>query len=365
MFAADDPSARVVVAVVAYGDGERVRTCLDALTAHRSQTPFRLVCVINPDDRDDADLPAFPPGVDVLRPEFNLGWAGGLHLVRSTVAAEFLVWAQDDMVVAEGWLDALVETADRHPRAGAVGSVEVDPVTRQPNGFAGGYAEPAEAVREWNASDVIRADTYVDGQPLDWITSKGMLTRTRAWDDVRGPDPRLFPLNHVDKDYCTHLRAHGWQLVLARDAQLIHGKHRSAPMTFRHFLEGWQEPGFNRRWGPVAASLGRGQAREVSHTCASWPSDDPLEIERLVGMEASRMIVPSSRYATRQIARLESRLEESEQRVVALQRESEQRVSALRQELERIDADYRSSTSWRITAPFRWLRRVLGRRTRE
>lgn len=249
MFAPDDPGARVVVAVVGLGDRDRLRACIDSLIRHSSEHAFQITCVINPDGRHDREPSSLPRGVTILRPDLNLGWAGGLHLARATTppTAEYLVWAQDDMVVAEGWLDALVETADSHADAGAVGSVEVDATTRLPNGHAGGHAGPPTEVRYWNAADLLRSGEYVEGQGLDWVTSKGLLTRLAAWDDVRGPDPRLFPLNHVDKDYSIHLRAHGWRLLVAPHAHVIHERHTAAPMQFREFLVQWQEDDFDHR----------------------------------------------------------------------------------------------------------------------
>lgn len=300
--------------------------------------------MLNPDSRADAEIAAFPEGVIVHRPEYNLGWAGGLHLARVAMAAEYFVWAQDDMVVSDGWLDSLVATADAHPDAGAVGSVEVDPETGEPNGFAGGYAEPADDVRSWNNTDVVRRGEYVEGDSVDWVTSKGMLTRSAAWDSVHGPDPRLYPLNHVDKDYSTHLRAHGWRLLIAPAAHLIHRKHRSAPLTFRLFLEQWQEPDFNRHWGGVVASLDRGEAKQVPHECSPWGSLDASEVVRLVGREASRMLVPASRHAAEQLATFEETA-----------RAHARRIEDLEHQIRRLDENYRQSTSWRITAPLRFV----------
>jgi N-acetylglucosaminyl-diphospho-decaprenol L-rhamnosyltransferase len=345
MFAPADRHPRADIQVIARGDSPRLRACLDALVAHVADIPFSITCVVNPTGRQDVALTDLPDGVRVLSPELNLGWAGGLHLARSRTTAEFLVWAQEDIIVADGWLDALVAMAGRHPGAGAIGSVEVDPETRAPSGYAGGYAEPPESVAGWNDTDVLRAGEP-SHLPLDWITSKGMLTRAAAFDDVRGPDPRLYPLNHVDKDYSVHLRSHGWQLFLAPEAQLFHEGSRSAPALFRRFLLEWQEPGFDRRWGAVARELGRGSARAVDHECATWDAGSMADIERLCGREASLMLVPAAQYASRQIDGLRGE------------------DDALRGEVDRLRGEVdalKASTSWRITAPLRAVR-LIGRR---
>jgi GT2 family glycosyltransferase len=339
VFAPDDPARRVEILVVALGVTDRLQRCLESLRAHESKHAFGVTCVVNPDQRIGELRPDAPEGVRVLVPEMNLGWAGGLHLARSQTSAPYLVWSQDDMVVAPGWLDALVETADAHPDAGAVGSIEVDD-TGSPNGFAGGFAEPIDDVRRWNDTEAVLAGVDVSDLTFDWVTSKGLLTRTEAWDAVHGTDPRLFPLNHVDKDYSAHLRCHGWTLRVAEGAHLIHEGQRSATPVIRGFLAHWQEPAFNTRWADPLRILARGGAAAVPHECATWDSSDFPGIERLIGIEASRMLVASAKFA---FAHEQRRVEMA----VAI--------------AEGAGREYQKSVSWRITAPLRGLGRFRAR----
>lgn len=344
---ANEGDARVDIQIVARGDSARLRACIESLVAHESATTFTITCVVNPVDREQPVLEGLPAAVTTLPSPMNLGWAGGLHLARAHTSAEYLVFAQDDMTVAPGWLDALLAVADRYPEAGAVGSVEVDAVTRIPNGTAGGYAVPADDIARWNETDVLRAGTYEPGTPLDWITSKGMLTRRAAFDDVRGTDARLFPLNHVDKDYSTHLRAHGWTLVLAPDAHLFHKGHRSAPVVLRQFLAGWQEPTLNARWAETLRLLPEGAARSVPHECSPWTAGDVEAITRVVALEASVMLVPMvSFFAARehdltgQLVRSEAVRHDVMAELVATQGHYAERAG----ELERLLAAYRDQT---------------------
>lgn len=339
MFDPDNPTRPVEILVVALGVTDRLERCLASLVAHESRHAFGVTCVVNPDRRLGALGPDVPHGVRVLAPEMNLGWAGGLHLARAQAPAPYLVWSQDDMTVAPGWLDALVDAAEAHPEAGGVGSVEVDEHGR-PNGFAGGFAEPVDDVRRWNDTEVTRTGADVTDMTFDWVTSKGLLTRADAWDAVHGTDPRLFPLNHVDKDYSAHLRCHGWTLRVAGGAHLMHEGQRSATPVIRGFLADWQEPAFNARWAGPLRNLARGEAAAVPHECATWDSSDFPAIEKLIGVEASRMLVASARFASAH-----------EQR----------RVEMAVAMAEEAGFDYQKSISWRVSAPVRIIGRALGR----
>jgi hypothetical protein len=176
-----------------------------------------------------------------------------------------------------------------------------------------GRAEPPGAVAQWNETDTTAESLPADVTTYDWVTSKGFLTRTAVFDEVGGPDPRLWPLNHVDKDYCTHLRCHGHAVALVPGARLRHTGSQSAPTTLRSFLTVWRETWFDQRWhGPLEALAGR-TAAVVPHPCADWRPDAtsaPLDaMSVVVGLEAGRMLVPLSRYAARERSAAEAVLE--------------------------------------------------------
>ena len=210
------------------------------------------------------------------------------------------------MLPEPGWLDALVDAADAHPEIGGFGAVRVDDAGRVLAHNAG-RAEPLDAVARWNDTDTTAEALPAEVTTYDWVTSKGFLTRTAVFDEVGGPDPRLWPLNHVDKDYCTHVRCHGYAVALVPSARLRHTGSESAPTTLRTFLASWREPWLDERWhGPLAALSGR-TAAVVTHPCADWrgvaPASVPLDaVGAVVGLEASRMLVPLSRFAAHERA---------------------------------------------------------------
>jgi GT2 family glycosyltransferase len=388
VFVAFDRGVRISLGVVALGTPDRLRGCLDALCAHESRHDFTVAVVVNADTADGTPPPppeawGAPDGVLVDTPAVNLGWAGGLHRARALTDAELFVWVQDDMVPEPGWLDALVDAADAHPGVGGFGAVHVDDAGRVVLHNAG-RAEPSGAVELWNDTDTTPETLPAGVTTYDWVTSKGLLTRTAVFDEVGGPDPRLWPLNHVDKDYCTHLRCHGYDVALVAGARLRHGGSRSAPTQFRAFLAHWREPWFNRRWADSVAALAGRSSAVVDHPCADWRSVALDQVATAVGAEASRMLVPVARAEaaataelrqhaanlehalaekTAHIANLEPILAEStahatnlEQALAAATHERDRarrRARRLRRQLRR----QKSSLSWRITRPLRALRR--------
>lgn len=340
-------STRVTLGIVSLGISRHLADCISSLAAHASREPFRVVWVNNSDGLDAG----FAAPDDVLRVDLdtNLGWAGGLHVARAHLDSEYFVWVQDDMQVEPGWLDALVEAADAHPEIAAFGSLAMLDESR-PDGPSGGRAIPYNDVASWNLADAGRLALPTELAIHDWVTGKGMLTRVSAWDAVHGADPRQFPLNHVDKDYCTHLRAHGLTLALVPDARLTHVGSASSPSPFRSFLAEWHEPRFNARWGETVAVMDASTG-PVEHDCSSWlptpgsPEQVAERVRQVAGDEAARMLVPAMRWMNGVVRERDE--DEVHVRLLEESRATEQRFTR--------------SSSWRVTAPLRAAARVLAR----
>jgi len=295
VFVTFDRRVRVALCVVTLGTPDRLWRCLDALRAHESRHDFVVTVVVNADSPDGARPEVeLPLDVDVELASMNLGWPGGLHRARARTDAELLVWVQDDMTPEPGWLDSLVDAADAYPQVGAFGSVRVDEQGEVLLSNAGA-AQPPDDVVHWNDTDRTAEQLPAAVTTYDWVTSRGLLTRARAFDDVGGPDPRIWPLSYSDKEYCTHLRCHGWDVALVPAARLQHTMLQTAPGQLRVFLLGWREDWFNRRWSAALTRISGRSSAVVEHPCADWRTVSAGPLEAAIGAEASRLAVPLGR----------------------------------------------------------------------
>jgi GT2 family glycosyltransferase len=295
VFVAFDRAVRVSLGVVTLGTPDRLRVCLEALVGHVSRHDFTVVVVVNADTPDGAPQAVdAPAGVLVDQVAMNLGWPGGLHRARALTDAELLVWVQDDMTPEPGWLDAMVDAADAHPGVGAFGSVRVDERGEVLLSNAGA-AQPPDDIAGWNDTDRTAERLPASVTPYDWVTARGLLTRARTFDDVGGPDPRVWPLSYSDKEYCTHVRCHGWDVALVPAARVQHTMLQTAPSLLRAFLLGWHEERLNRRWSAALTQLAARSSAVVEHSCADWRTATAGPLEAAIGAEASRIAVPLAR----------------------------------------------------------------------
>jgi GT2 family glycosyltransferase len=79
--------------------------------------------------------------------------------------------------------------------------------------------------------------TFDRGARIDLaVVTLGTPDRSRGClDALRGHAPRLHRVaaDHVDKEYCTQVRCHGWDVALVPGARRTHGGSLSAPTCFR------------------------------------------------------------------------------------------------------------------------------------
>ena len=151
------PAAPEVTAVVpTVGRSPWLAACLRALRRQADAAALEILVV------DQAPQPlALPPGLAdrVLRPERNLGFAGGTNLGLAAARGELLATVNDDAVVGPGWLAALTAALRADPHAAAAQGINILGASSgmEPAGAGG---QPGERSRD--------EPERIDGCGLGW-----------------------------------------------------------------------------------------------------------------------------------------------------------------------------------------------------
>ncbi len=113
---------RVALIVVDYqGDGLLWR-CLDGVAAQTCR-PDRTILVDNGGVWDAVTLQRRYPGIEVIRPGSNIGFAAANNLaIERSADCRWVALLNPDAIAAPGWLEALLAAARAHPRTAAFGS---------------------------------------------------------------------------------------------------------------------------------------------------------------------------------------------------------------------------------------------------
>jgi GT2 family glycosyltransferase len=241
---------RVSVIIPASCNLDLLRACLHSLVAYRGPRaiPFETIVVLNEVDAPmEADLRQSVTGADIISSPVNLGLAGAGNRARDLARGEFLLLLHDDAEIEPGWMEALVETADARPEAGAIGGKVLFPDGRLQNAgmilWRDAHSSPpwvGEAPPP-TAFDRLRA--------VDYCGTSSLLVRASAWDAVGGLDERFYPVYYVDVDLAMALRKVGSVVLYQPESRIRHHHGASASLRYRLFLSTRNRLLFLEKWG--------------------------------------------------------------------------------------------------------------------
>jgi GT2 family glycosyltransferase len=223
-FALDAGAARgplVTVIIPVYNDVDMTMACLRSLSEH-SPAEVRVEYVVV-DDASTTDVIgrfACVDGVTLLRNGVNLGFLRTCNRAALLSEADYLVFLNNDTLVREGWLDALVRVAEQDPRVGVVGSKLIFPdgTLQEAGGLIWRDASG------WNYGRGSRADdpSYSYVRDADYCSGAALLVRRSLFEQLGGFDVRYAPAYFEDSDLCFAARQAGFRVVYQPLSVVVH-----------------------------------------------------------------------------------------------------------------------------------------------
>lgn len=221
----------VVIAVVSWNTAILLDRCLASLRPEYEAGRAEVWVVDNASaDGSAAMVAADHSWVTLAASQENLGFGPAVNHVAARTRAPFLAAANADVALASGALEALLDAARRHPRAGAFAprlvtpggatqhSVHPFPTVRTGLLLSTGLAQRGGAARRLPLEghwDPTRA------RDVDWAHGAFLLVRRAAWDAVGGFDPEQW-LYAEDLDLGWRLRRAGWTTRYVPEARVAH-----------------------------------------------------------------------------------------------------------------------------------------------
>jgi GT2 family glycosyltransferase len=177
-----------------------------------------VVLVDNGSTDGAVDRLAATPGVTMIRPGENLGFAGGCNAGAAAASGEYLALINGDLIVEPEALAELVSFAQKPEIGVAQPSIRLsdDPSRLNSDGnevhflgfsWCGSFGEPAEKRRA--------------PRPITSVMGAAMVLRRSLWDELGGFEPRYFAF-HEDVELCRRCWHRGLELVNVPSAVVVH-----------------------------------------------------------------------------------------------------------------------------------------------
>ncbi len=171
------------------------------------------------------------PGVRLIESE-NRGLCAGWNTGIQATGAEHVLVLNADAWLLEDALDVLVDAADRHPRACAVGPRLLNPdgtLQRSVRGYPTLWRIATEYLylrklaprsRALNAFYGAGFD-HASERTVEWVMGACFLVRRAAYDEVGPFDERYFMFSE-EVDWMRRAADRGWSVLFTPDARCVH-----------------------------------------------------------------------------------------------------------------------------------------------
>ncbi len=240
----------IAVAIVDYNSENLTRACLNSLVAlGRSDLTF--IVADNGDSLDKARLEADYPGLSVIQPGENLGFAGGCNLGLTRAredGAGYCLLLNPDTVAEQDFIAPLLSVMEMDDRIAMACPTLLDNDNVRDVGFGGG------GINWWTGRPYAIRGRRLQGDgsvvPVAYATGAALLLRLVAVAEV-GPMDEGYFLYFEDADYAQAFLRAGWKIAYVPEAEVLHAASSVTGFQSETYVYYFARNRilFMRRWG--------------------------------------------------------------------------------------------------------------------
>ncbi len=241
---------RVSIVIPVHNKIDYTVACLRSLAEHPGAISFEVVVVDDASSDATVDRLAQIAGIRVLRNAQNLGFVGSCNAGADVAQGTFLAFLNNDTVVTEGWLDALLRVFDEEPDCGLVGAKLVYPDGRLQE--AGGIIFADGSGWNYGRFENPADPRFEFRREADYCSGAAVVIRRDLFRQLGGFDARYAPAYYEDTDLAFAVRAAGRKVFYEPRAAVVHfegitagtdtgsGMKRFQTINRGKFLEKWK-----------------------------------------------------------------------------------------------------------------------------
>ncbi len=210
----------VSIVVPAFGPIAWTLACLRSIARAETRASYEVVVVDDEPDRGLGDALAEIPYLRVVRNDRNEGFVESCNRGAREARGAELIFLNNDTLVTDGWLDALLNTRAHFPSAGLIGAKLL-----YPNGLlqeAGGIVRSDGSAANFGLGGDPELPIHATARVVDYVSAAAVLIDRKTFFDLGGFDAAFRPAFYEDTDLAFRIRERGQQVVYQPGAAVVH-----------------------------------------------------------------------------------------------------------------------------------------------
>lgn len=246
---ASEPLVSILIPV--YGQHETTFACLKSIAEHRLHRAFEVIVMDDCSPEPAAEALAQVHGIRIIRNETNLGFIGNVNAAAAHARGQWLIILNNDTVVRQGALDALLNTFDEHHSVGLVGAklLNADGSVQE----AGGIVWRDGSAWNWGRGQHRDDPRFNFVRDADFCSGAALAISRQLFTEMGGFDALYTPAYYEDADLAFRIRARGLRVLYQPAAEIFHiegvshGRDESSGIksyqraNARKFFKRWQQ----------------------------------------------------------------------------------------------------------------------------
>jgi len=246
----------VSIVIPAFGQPLLTFSCLASIARH-TRGAYEVIVVDDASPQPLADALADVGGVRFERNAQNAGFIGSCNRALALARGRMLVMLNNDVLVTEGWLDALLHIFDEHPDAGLAGGRLVYPDGRLQE--AGGIVWRDGSAWNFGRDDDAERPEYGYVREVDYCSGACLAIPLTLFRDIGGFDGRYAPAYYEDADLAFAVRDRGRKVFYQPAARIVHFEGQTSGTDVTQGIKRHQVANrsvFAAKWASALASHG-------------------------------------------------------------------------------------------------------------
>ena len=242
----------VSIVTLSWNAPQFTELALDSIAKYTSE-PYEVIVVDNGSGPETiAMLRAIDdPHVRVIYNEANRGFGGGNNDGIAAARGEYIVVLNNDVIVTEGWLDALLDPFDRIPSVGVTAP--------RSNKIIGDQEVIDASYGDMHSMQVYAAHRREKYAKRGFLTDRAigfcLCIDRHVIESIGGFDERYAVGNFEDDDFCIRVRAAGYEIYVCDDSFIHHFGSQSFAANNVDYMAtmhgNWAK--FAQKWGYAPA----------------------------------------------------------------------------------------------------------------